>query len=522
MLQDRGTFARLARVAYTMAMQASHPMLTAAMVVCVVASTAVASPKVDESAIESARFLLAKAVTVGQDRSFHELLRALRHLRDPALTQLFEHLAQSDRAVLQIHGTLGLAEVSPTKKVDLKRVIAISDAVAQAELISAALDDELMDIADCEQLAGSSGLEAGVRLLVANELVRRQRPVPAGLLDEAIKSDNLGRKHLAALLLVQQGDPRGSVILGDLNQLQDDARDSVRLMVLDAAIKYEFDKAGPWAMSVASEANVDPRLEGVALQAALRFGASGAEDVWLRHYQATTEPAQQIRLAILALRVSPWVGPRLYAPLKAESDPLLKQLGLAGEAIATNKDVAPAVIGLVQLHHPIANRLAMGYANDNAAPQDAKLIFLAFVLAYEQGPREARGRLLEDAIAAAQLLYQKSPDDALALLRPILTQPGADEHMVHGVLLGLLRAQEPGAHRVLTGLPTFTNPHIRNMVLMLKAKSDQPMTPAEMDELALLVRGGGRLQEPLRVQAAWAYVKRVGQERAVLASVLRG
>ncbi len=496
-------------------------VLAAAMTAVMIVSLR-AAPAADDAAIESAKFLLSKSVTVGQDRSFHEMLRALRHMRDPSLAPLWEHLAASDRAILQIHGILGLAEISPQKRADLKRIIGMTDALAQAELITAALDDKLLDADDCAQLVVSEGLDPAVRLLVANELVRQGKPLPPKLLDEAVTSDNIGRQHLAALLQLQLGDPRGSTTLGALNKLSDEKRDGVRRMVLDTALKYEHDKIGPWAMEVASEPGLNPLLDGVALQAALRFKAPGAEDLWQRQYQSSTDAAQQMRLALLAVRMSLWVNPRLFAPLKASTDPVLKQLGVAGEAISLKQNVAPAVVGLVQLYHPAVNRVALAYAHEDATPQDAKVILLATILAYDQGPRELKGRLLDDAMTAAQLLYEKTPDEAVAMLRPILVDPKTDERIVHGILLGLVRTQTPGGERVIAGLPPFVSPHVSHVATLLKAKSNTAMTDEEMADLALLVRGGGRLQETLRAQAAWSYVRRVGQAKPVLAAVLKG
>lgn len=481
-----------------------------------------AAPKADPAALDSAAFLLTEAITVSRDRGYHEMLRALRHLRDPGLSPLFEHIAASDRPVLQIHGILGLGEVASPRKVDLKRVAAMTDPLAQAELISAALDDNLLDTADCGQLVSSTGLDESVRLLVANELLRRGERVPDDLLSGALTSENVGRRALAGLMLLQLADPRGASALAEVDALEPGKRDGVRLMVLDTALKYEFDKVGPWALTVAKSEGLDARLSALALRAAMRYGGPAGEDVWLARYDATEDPAEQMRLALAALKLSMHIGPRPLAKLAGSDDPLLKQIGKAGQAVAAKKDIAPAMIGLVQMHNPVSNRLVMGYANEDASADDATLIFLSLILAYDGAPDAVKGTLLDDAIMSAQLLYEKSPESAAAMLGPIIGDPATDEKLVQAVLLGLVRTQEPGAERVIAGLPPMSNPHHAKIALLLRAKSAQALSAEELEQLSLLVRGGGRLQEPLRAQAAWAYVTRTGQVQAVLQRVLGG
>lgn len=496
--------------------------LTLLLTLLLIGGTGRATAQVDEQAVEAARFLLSRSTRVARDRSFHEVLRSLRHLRDPQLRPLFEHLADASQPVLQIHGILGLAECSEVKQVDLKRVIAVSDPLAQAELVSAALDDELLSESGIEQLIASRGLDLSVRLLLANELVRRGRPLPAGLLDEAASSDNLGRKYLAALLKVQIGDDAAMQTLRDLNALDDPKRDGLRLLILDTALKYAFDRIAPWALAVATEPNVAARVEAVALRAAIRLGAAGAEGEWLRQLQSTSDIVQQTRLALTALRLAPWMDARAFAPLKAHSDPLLRQAGVAGEAIASKQNIAPAVVGLVQLHNPVANRIALSYAEENAPPQEARLILLALVLAYDAAKEELRTRMIDDAIVASQILYEKWPDEAVTLLRPIVADTKVDARLRHAIVLGLIRTQAPGAHRVVEGIDTRSNAQLRNVALLLMARSDAALSKEDMADLAMLVRGGGQLQETLRAQAAWAYLKRVGRAQTVLASIVGG
>ena len=503
-------------------MNAALRRLLAALLVIALVSPLRAAPAVDESAVESATFLLQRAVSPTNDRAAHELLRALRHLRDPALRPLYEKLAASPRPAQQVHGLLGLAEIAAPRRLDLARVVAMTEPVAQAEVISAALADELIGVEECRQVVASTGLDPSVRLLAACELVKRKAVDAAALrplLQESAASDNFGRRALAGLLMLQVGDAQGQGVLNELAGSADPKRDDVCAMILDTALRHELAAVGPWAMTLASGAT-DARLQTLALRAALRFGAPGAADLWKGRFAAANEPAEQVRLAIALLRLAPWVSADLFDAIRSD-DPLLQRIADASRAIATRQNIAPAVVKLVELHHAVADRAAMEYANEHAAVEDGVMILFALVLAYEQAPDNLKPRALDDALMAAQLLHDKSPPHAATLLRPLVGSATGDARLAQAVVLGLIRSQEPGAAAVVQGLPLPTNPQLLGVFVVLLSKGDAPLDAAAMNELALAVRGGGRLQETLRVQAGWNYLKRVGRDQAALASVLR-
>ncbi|MCE9590482.1 MAG: hypothetical protein K8S99_08165 [Planctomycetes bacterium] len=476
-----------------------------------------------DETFDSAVFLLKQCLTASPDGRHNLLLRALRQLRDPQLEPLFSEKVQSESPTLKIHGLLGLAEAQKDRKLDLVRIAAIENPIVQAEVISAAMDSDLVSDEQARQLLNWPGLEVGVKVVVAAPLVKKkQLPDPTFLRDAAKKSDNLGRATLCHLMLLQLGDPGELDHLKALDKSTDPKRDTVREMALQTALRYEFDRVAPWAMAVATEPGVSSRLGLLALRAALRFGAPGAADLWKRQYASNDDPSDRTRLALIVLQLSPWMEASVYEPLMSNSDPLIRKIGVVGKAVVAKQNIAPAIVDLVQLNHPVASNWAMMYAKDYATDADAQTILLAIILATDSGPARNHAQRLDDAVSATQILSEKPTLEAGKLLRSVLVDPKTSNDMAKAILVGMMRSDTATPDKLLENLPTFDDPATNNVALLLLAKHGRKLTPDQLNDLSLAVRGGGSLLPTLRVQAAWTYLKITNKTREALAEVLGG
>ena len=479
----------------------------------------------DEDVVEAAVHLFHQCTVAQRDGTHNLLLKAVRHLQDPDTRSLFEYLTHADHPGLKIHGILGLAELDPDKQVDLSQIAQIDDPAVQSTVITAAMDDDLLSHDQARQMLAWDGLADEVKILIAIRLVKTGAFTDTELCREAlIGSKKLGGRALAALLLTQLDDPQGLVYLREVVDHSDDPqRDVVRAMLLQTALKDDFDRIGGWGLEIAKEPDVDPALGLLGLSAALRFHEPGAIELWQQRYRdPNASAADRVRLALTAMRYSPWLGPEVFEDLKQSDDPLLAAIGQVGGDVASGSaETGDAIAKLIEIGHPMVNSWALGYARDHASEADAQVILLSLILAYEHSPARGKARRLDEAIQATQVLYEDYPDIAVKLLRPILTEPDRDELLNQAILLGLVRARAEGAERVVQGIEDRLNSaDARDMAVLLEARSDRPLTELQMDELALLARGGGRLEDSLRIQAAWSYLKRTGNTQKVLQQVL--
>ncbi len=481
-------------------------------------TSAVATP--DEATTQTAVFLLQTAVSPQRNGQHNILLRSLRQLHDPTLAPLFAHLMSQSSPSLQIHGFLGAAESDPKGQLNLTHLATVKDPRLQAEMLSAALDTDLLSVDQAKAAITWPDLDVTVRLLVAVRLTQAGAFDDRALPLKATTDENPARRGLAGLTLLQLDDPEGLKTLAALDAGNDPRRDEVREMVLQTALRFEFDKVGPWALTVSQQPNVNSRVGLLALRAALRFGVPGAAAQWRRMYEADADLSQRTRLGFIALNLANWLQPDIFAPLEKSDDATLKQIGVTGRAIAAKGDAAPAIGQLIALQHPVASAWALAFARRTQDLPAAKAAALAVIDVFP-GPARNQAQRFDDANNATQLLYDRDPKAAIAELQKRLTDPKTDDLQRQAMLLGLLRVTQGSPQDVIAGLPAFANPGVQGLALLLRAKNGADLTAKELDDLALLVRGGGGLPDALRLQAAWNYLRRTGQMQVALTEVLR-
>jgi hypothetical protein len=467
--------------------------------------------------------LLEAGVTVRRDGRHNALLRALRHLNDPTLRPLFASLADAEHPSLKVHGVLGLAELSVAQRLDLSRVAAIEEPAVQAELLGAALDSDLVPDEDARTLLSWADLDVGVKMLIATRMIEDGTFTPEyqPVLKEAAETDNRARASLASLLLLETGDESALAALHALNESQDPTVPRVKIMLLETAMRHELHAIAPWAYAVATDAETDPSIRTLAMRVAMRFGQRQAVAMWQRRFAEEDDLAERTRLTLIGLHLSPWLDPGLFEPLIRDKEPFIQQAGRTSATIARNDaNLEEQVVALLQTYHPLAAQWALSYAQQIAEDEDAQQILLGLILLYEHGPERGREQRLADAVEATRALHDLAPEAARQFLRPVIVSPNTDNRLVQAILLGLVRAEDRDAGLVLKGEGDFANLTTNQLALLLRLRSGQELTQTQARDVSVLVRGGGGLQDQLRIQAGWQYLVSRGQAEQALRDAL--
>lgn len=504
----------------------SHtPIRLARALVFVATFTLLALParaQSDDESLQAAVFLLKSAATPTPNGQNTLMLRALRHTGDPELTPFFSEIYQSSSPALRIHGLLGLAECSAERKLDLERLASMEkdSGAIQAELVSAALDAELLSDEQAKQIIAWPGMDIAIKVLASAPLVQKKKLASADHLKEAAKAENPARRGMALMMLLQLGDAGSLKAMQELTKADDPKRDAVRQLLLETMLRYDFDASAPWAMQVALDPAAPQRLSLLALRAAMRFGAPGSAEEWRKRFDSNADPASQTRLALLALNLAPYIPASTFEPLAKSEDSLVKQIGLAGAAVAAQKEVGPAVVALVKAYHPFTCDWALAYARKRANDEEAAAIFTAIVQTANEGADRNRASRLDHAVLATEFFFDRDPKRALPSLRAVLADAKTRNELRASVLVGLIAAKNAGAEEVLAGVENFSDQTTRYVALVLQAKPGKALSPEQMKDLSLVVRGGGQLPQTLRIQAAWSYLKLTKQTREALTAAM--
>lgn len=483
----------------------------------------------DEATTFAALQLFNDAVTVQANGKHNRLLRALRHLEDPSLGPLFTGLSRASHPSLRVHGLLGFAELNQPRGLTTSDIAAVARADVQAELISAALDGDLIDDETRSSLLGWHGLDPGVKLLLATPRVAGGEFDADSLgyadLIEAMDDEALGRQGLAALLLAQLGDDRGKESLDALTASTHPSADAVRATLLETAWTHGLNGSAAWAYDLAITPNVPPRLEMLALKVAIRFGDARADVRWAQRFAQSDDVSLQTRLAWVGLEAAPWLSADRFEPLINSDDPLISQLGLTGRAVSSSRTGAldhPAVdahvVALIETQHPQAAQWAAQYTQDIGSAALAA----AVVMKTDPGEPRGRARRLDAVVSSTQTLIELTPDTAQRLLASALQSEDADPAWQRGVLLGLIRSRSETARDIADKLPAFPDRSTESLALVLRLQRPEPLTENQAQALSLAIRGGAEFDDSLRVQMAWAYLERTGQGPEAIEAVLAG
>jgi len=182
-------------------------------------------------------------------------------------------------------------------------------------------------------------------------------------------------------------------------------------------------------------------------------------------------------------------------------------------------------VNLIGMQHPVVNIALLTYIND-FAPSSAQVPLWRAMIGSIQGPERNRASRLELAVDAAEALAEQKPSEAAAVLAELIEGAGQDAAMMQRVaLLGLVRVKSRAAVDILgaledalsglAGAGELEDPTARWLAVIIDARHRQEIDPSELERLGVIVRGGANLEDTLRLQAAWLYLKHSGQAGAL-------
>ena len=475
----------------------------------------------EDPTADSAVWLLRQATMVRQDRSQNVMLRALRQMRDPKLEPLFSELIQRRSAELRIHGILGLGELSEPRQIDLRLVQEVEQPAVQAQLVSVALASDLIDAEASRKIVAWPGGSAAVKMLVAIKLVGEGDVKDVDeireMLTESEADENESLHWTAALLRLQLGDKSAMDELNKLEMLDNPQRNIYRALLLTTMVSHQYDKAAPWALRIASEPGISRSMFFSSLRAAMMGGAPGAEDLWLERYNGSDSVAEQMHLALLAINLAEDLEPRVFEAMSKSDQGVIRHMAEAGLAITRGEPAEESILELIEENHMPSNDWALRWASEQE-PEVARPVLVGLIYAASGGPPRNLSQRQQHAVFATQQFIENDPQAAV-ILRNLLSE--ADDMMQEVILMGMIRANEGDPDKVIDGMDDWPTRTSRSMALLIRAKYGGTLDEKELDDLGVVVRGGGGVADPLRLQAAWSYLKQTNQQQVALASVLK-
>jgi hypothetical protein len=443
---------------------------------------------------------LRNAVTFNPSGRQHSLLVALRALKDPAMKPIFEALLQSDEAALRLDGLFGLAELAGERGADPEAIRTIGDVPARTVAITECLGLNVLKPEGIRAILGWTDLPAYDRALLVAELNRQHAPWEPGMLGDAPTSSTAEVAGLASLLLLQQGDDASwKAFTAKLDLLEAADRSDLLRRLSDATRHYELSK-GVAPLLAATEGSQGPeRLAAIA--AAIACDKPRGRDALLAMLQQDRSPSNLTQCGLLMLAGGDAFKPEDFALLRGAGG-MAETIGAAGAAVRSGSaDIAPALQKLMVSGNRPAAEWALREVAKLPADTRRETLFRAIDRLDSLELPSMHDRLLA-ALAARELIATDAPE----LTQRACRQTGKPE-VPEAIVTAMCDLGTPEAAAFARMMRGRMAQRGESMALVTIAKTAPTLAPAELLELARIGGGGGRVEEPIQMQAAWLYLR---------------
>lgn len=441
-------------------------------------------------------------------------LFALRRLRDPRLQPLYLGLLDSPHWELQVHGALGLAEISESRRLD-PALARRAGADAQEPLVASAIDLGMLGREELRALVAMDELAPGGRLLAWAELAQAGEPVDPALPKSLVSGAAAPVADLAALLLVEHGDPAPFAERNAADRERPArARRERRTRLIEAIRQYDLPRAAPWLQELLSDPDLDGSSRYWGTLALLKLDADAGLAAWERLLGPAPSYADRVRGGLVLLASERRLAARPYERLARglpDDDRLVRGIVAVGVARSTGTDSPEALVALADLGHPQADAWVMStLARAETPPEVAIAVYGSMIDALERDDAslaraiDATTRLAEFDLEAVLRRLEQAPDD------------GAVQE---ALLLGLMDEPDPAVGLAVARIPRLAAGRADAIALLVHARHAPRLSDEDLQRLGMIAAGGGRVSTGLRARAAWLYLVHGGRAEDALRAI---
>jgi hypothetical protein len=465
----------------------------------------------DVSRLESAIRQLERAAHPRRDASHLPRLLALRQLEDPRLRTFYRDLLRRDDWQLQVHGALGLAEISDPPALDPDLAAQI-DGDALVAVIANAIDLDLVTPESLLALAKVDGLAPMPRLLVLGELllVDREQAIDRAAIESLVGSDELETSGLACVLLAAMGDVQP---LHDFDRRLEPesrlAREKLINYLIESIRQYEAAAAAPWVKAKALDPGLDMETRYWALHTLLELDPREGFAALRNTLRDDDSLRTQVRAATLLLASADELPPEAAVLLTADH-PLLDAAREAIRSLASDSPSASALAGLLDLDHMRTTQWILGAMDE--WPSEMRIALWRHMIDSIEDDGPGRAERIARAMVAASELMELAPDRLIGMLRR--TEDGSLRQEV--LLMGMLSEPSKDALVAARALERIGAGRADSLALLVIARNADALSTDELSQLGVVAAGGGRVSDGLQTQAAWLYVRHAGAEEIAL------
>ena len=490
-------------------MQTSEPVPAArrlaAVVIAAIVATAPAHAqfyeKVDlrKAAVDG----LTEALT-GSDEGTGGRIAALAGTQDPRIDPVFRAMAASSRPGERVYGVLGQALASG-KGLDPVLMAALPSADERSAVVREANITGILRKTPVAELLAQGQLSKAATLSIVAELERRGERWDPALVRPFVAASDPVPAGLASLLLRDgkgQGTPDPAAwdaFRTRLLALAEDERNMTLRALVEAAMLFELRTLAPTILELARqpEFNEDTRIGAIGM--ALRLDSAAGIAAWQDQVAANKSQPALVRCGLQLLASSDrGVPPTAFDAIRNGS-PILDAIADAGSGLAGGKDPAAALVILLDCGHSKSAEWALVRAAELPAATAAPVWKHIAARMDDADPANRPTAPLVSGLTRE--LMKTDP----AAVEAIFTRVKGNPELEVAAMTGVADSHQPAAVEVARRHRGSLPRAAEGLAVLTLARAGAPLNDADIDILGRAAGGGGDLDGPRALQAAWYY-----------------
>jgi hypothetical protein len=413
---------------------------------------------------------------------------------------VFEGLLESPDPPLRIDGFLGLAELDAQRGADPERLRKLGDPALRTVVITECLGLGLLKPDGIRTMLGWDDLTPYDRTLLVSELNRLGQSWELDMLRDAPAATLADVQGLAALLALQKGDDaKWQAFLSRLPEASASDRIDLVARLADASRHYGFTAAAGPLLDLTRQSRDRDRIAAIA--AALRLVPSSGRGSLLELARSDRSTRNLVQCGLLMLAAERAMQPEDFETIR-NGEGLPDTIAEAGARLLTpGADPSEAMATLMTSVNRTVSEWAVRQAGKLEGVARRRVLLQAIDRLDALDQPSMHDKLIA-AIAAGQLF---GSDPAELLTRA--TREGGKTEVPEVIIAAMCDANTPEAAAFARMVRGKLAQRGESMALVTLAKASPTLNANELQELGRVAGGGGRVDEPVAMQAAWLYLR---------------
>jgi len=478
-------------------------------------------------------------------------LLALIDLEDPELQPLFQALVQrQDRPVMQADAIVGIARADPRRSIDPFIVRQVSDLGLRSEVIKSLIGRGLLKPKEINQILRWPEAEQLLpedRLFLVATLARDSAEWDVSDIEPVANTETPELRALYSLLLLEKGETaRWEEFRSKIAEMTPSERSSLLGALAPAVRAYRLKSSVAPLLRLAADRDVDANIRAAIIGSALELDSDVGLAAMKQELALDRDQRNMLRYSLLLLVVSETkgIGPEAFDLFKDSGSREIDVLIAAGRCAHSGEGCAEALTRVIDLGlRPAAEwALARASALAKTDPALARTV-MTHTLDLAAQARDPREPIVMLGVKAAVELIALDPDELRRRLQDTATPPAVQEAIALAMVAaaseramptsiasdssspGQAAAEDSMTARRMAAADFASSTRgnlprrFDSMALVAIARGRGSLSAAEIEQLGVIGAGGGRVDEAIRVQAAWLHLKALGRHREALGRI---